>query len=400
MKELKNGSVTSPLGFKANGLRCGLKRKNFDLALLYSIVPAQAAGVFTKNKIKAAPVRIDQLHLRGKIAQAVVVNSGNANCCTGSRGEADALAVATRAATLLDIPVKTVLVASTGVIGKFLPVERILGHLALLVSGLGFDRQDLAARAIMTTDSFAKQCAVEIDIGGRKVTIGAVAKGAGMICPQMATMLCFITTDACIGSDSLQKALERAVDTSFNRISVDGEMSTNDTVIIMANGLALNRAIPAGGALFNRFVEALTFVSQELAKMIVVDGEGATKFLEIQINGAASAADARRAGMQIANSPLVKTMAAGENPNWGRIAACVGASRARFDPQRLEISLQGRTVYKQGSSRVRDLNDLLPLLKGEKKIQIGVHLHSGRYRDLVWTSDLTKEYVQINAEYN
>ncbi|MBU4305328.1 MAG: bifunctional glutamate N-acetyltransferase/amino-acid acetyltransferase ArgJ [Candidatus Omnitrophica bacterium] len=399
MKELLNGTISSPLGFKSNAMHCGIKRKRPDVALIYSIVKAQAAGVFTANKVKAAPVIVDMQQLRGNTAQAIVVNSGNANCCTGKRGERDAWKVVEAAARCLDVSKADVLVASTGVIGKFLPKEAIIKALPELSAGLGFDKAQETAGAIMTTDKFSKQTAVEFEIKGKRVTVGAVAKGAGMICPDMATMLCFVTTDACISAKALKKALASAVDESFNCISVDGEMSTNDSVIILANGLAANELIKQGTPEWNNFTAALQYVCLKLAKMIVEDGEGATKIIQVMVEGAGTKKEACQAAARIANSLLVKTMIAGENPNWGRISACVGASGARFAENKLEIFLQKKVVYKNAMPALKTSETLIRLLK-EKNINITVKLHNGTYSHTIWASDLTAEYVKINTEYN
>jgi N-acetylglutamate synthase (EC 2.3.1.1)/glutamate N-acetyltransferase (EC 2.3.1.35) len=308
MKELISGTISSPLGFKTNALRCGIKKsEKDDLALIYSIVPAKAAAVFTTNKVKAAPLIVGKEHLRNNRAQAIIANSGNANCCTGRRGIQDVNKVSALVARKLDIPAADVLVSSNVVIGKFLPVEKIIAAVPELVNGLAFDKAQRAARAIMTTDTFEKQLAVEIKCKGKPVTIAAVAKGAGMICPDMATMLCFITTDACISVAALKKALRSAVDASFNRISVDGEMSTNDTAIILANGLAENAGITESGSDFKQFVAGLTHVCVRLAKMMVEDGEGASRVMQITVEGAGTQNEAKRAAGKIANSLLVKT---------------------------------------------------------------------------------------------
>ncbi len=399
MKEIIDGAITSPLGFKTNALHCGIKKKKIDLALIYSVVKAQASGVFTSNKVKAAPVIVDRQQLRGNFSQAIIVNSGNANCCTGDRGKKDALKIIDSLAKQLDLPKKLILVASTGVIGKFLPKEKIINALPELVKGLGFDKAGQTAAAIMTTDTFAKQTAVEITIKNKRVTIGAVAKGAGMICPNMATMLCFITTDACISVPALKKALRIAADNSFNCITIDGEMSTNDSVLILANGLAGNPRIKENSREFYLFTEALENVCLKLAKMIVKDGEGAAKFIQVTVEGAKTKKEACRAASFIANSLLVKTMIAGENPNWGRIPASVGASGVSFKEDKLEVFLQKRAVYRNAKPALRDSKTLIPLLEKDN-IDITVKLHNGNFKHTIWTCDLTMEYVKVNTEYN
>ncbi|MBI4846844.1 MAG: bifunctional glutamate N-acetyltransferase/amino-acid acetyltransferase ArgJ [Candidatus Omnitrophica bacterium] len=398
MKEFKNISITAPLGFKTNALHCGIKKKNADLSLIYSVVKAKAAGVFTSNKVKAAPVVIDQEQLRNGCAQAIIVNSGNANCCTGKKGKLDALSVVNALGKYLEIDNSDVLVASTGIIGKFLPVEKIISAIGSLAEGLSFDKSDLTAAALMTTDTFPKQAAVEINLKGKRVIIGAVAKGAGMICPNMATMLCFITTDANISSPLLKKSLRQAVDGSFNCISVDGEMSTNDSVIILANGLSSNSAIKDNSREFKIFTQALKYVCVKLAKMIVQDAEGATKFIEVRVEKAKTKEQAKAAAYQIANSLLVKTMIAGENPNWGRIPACLGASGVDFKDEKIEVFLQKKSVYRNGLPMIKDIKVLIKLLE-KKDIEIVARLNSGKFEYTVWTSDLTAEYVRINTEY-
>lgn len=399
VKELKNGLITSPLGFKTNALYCGIRSKKLDLCLIYSIVKAYAAGVFTSNKVKAAPVVVDMQNLRNGYAQAIVINSGNANCCTGNKGKQDALKIIGELSRYLQLRKNDVLIASTGVIGKFLPVGKIIKALPELVDGLGFDKAHQTAKAIMTTDTYPKQAAVEVKIKGKRVTIAAVAKGAGMIHPDMATMLCFITTDADIRSPVLKKALKFAVAGSFNCISVDNEMSTNDTVIALANGLAANPLIKDKSKEFKIFTRALEYLCLKLAKMIVSDGEGATKIVRVNIHGAKTKKQAKQAAAALAGSVLVKTMIAGNNPNWGRILARIGASGVSFEPERLKVSLQGKLVYKNAMPALKNNNLLIKLLK-KKNICIDVHLGNGSFGHTIWTTDLTKEYVRINMEYN
>ncbi|MFH1460717.1 MAG: bifunctional glutamate N-acetyltransferase/amino-acid acetyltransferase ArgJ [Candidatus Omnitrophota bacterium] len=399
MKELKNCSICAPLGFKTNALCCGIKKTKLDLGLIFSIVSAKAAGVFTTNKIKAAPVSIDEQQLKNFKAQAIIINSGNANCCTGKKGYQDALKTIEATARHLKINKDDCLVASTGVIGKFLPVAKILKALPDLIQGLGFNRADAVAASIMTTDKFAKKTAVQIKIKNKPVTIGAIAKGAGMISPDMATMLCFITTDANISGKLLKRSLKIAVDNSFNCISVDGQMSTNDSVIIMANGLAQKETIKDKTKEFKIFTKAVEYVCLKLAKMIVIDGEGATKLIKVCVNNAQTQKQAKIAAEFIANSPLVKTMIAGHNPNWGRIPACLGASKINFKESKLELFLQNKKVYSQGKPGKVNRNNLIDELK-KKEILIKVNLNNGKFSHTLWTSDLTAEYVKINTAYN
>ena len=397
MKVLKKGTISTPLGFKTNSICCGIKKNKQDLALIYSIVRAQAAGVFTKNKVKAAPVLLGIKNLKDEHAQAIIINSGNANCCTGKRGAEDALSVSKALAKQLKLPVKDILMSSTGVIGKYLPKEKIINALPELISGLGFNNAHKMAQAIMTTDSFAKQAAVEIKIKNKPVTIAAAAKGAGMICPNMATMLCYVTTDALIEQAALKKALKAAVDETFNCISIDGEMSTNDSVIILSNGLAVNAVIKDKSSEFKRFARALTFVCLELAKMIVQDGEGATKFIEINVLGAKSKKQASIAAMAIANSMLVKTMMAGNNPNWGRIPAALGAAEVDFKEEKLILTLQKQVVFKNSVPFLKDRDALIRSLK-KKDINITAHLNNGNFAHRVYSSDLTVDYVKIKSD--
>lgn len=399
MKELKKGTISTPLGFKTSALWCGLKKKKPDLALIYSIVRAHSAGVFTQNLVKAAPVELGIRKLKDNYAQAIIINSGNANCCTGKQGLDDALLISRLLSDQLHLPAKDVLMSSTGVIGKYLPREKIIKALPKLVGGLGFNNAHKASRAIMTTDTFNKQIAVEIKIKNRPVTIAAVAKGAGMIAPDMATMLCFVTTDANIGQAALKKALKAAVDASFNCISIDGQMSTNDSVIIMANGLAANAMINENSREFKIFFQALKYVCLELAKMIVKDAEGATKFIEIIVKGAKSKKAANTAAMAIANSILVKTMIAGNNPNWGRIPAALGAAGVDFDADKLELSLGKKVVFKRAIPVLKDRQGLIKSLK-KKEINITANLNNGCFEHTVYSSDLTVEYVKVNMAYN
>ncbi len=399
MKEIRNGAITSPLGFKTKAVCCGIKKGKPDLALIYSIVKAKSAAVFTANKIKAAHIEISKRNLKNNCAQAVIVNSGNANCGTGEKGKHDARKIISRLAECLKLKEDGILIASTGVIGKFLPLKKILSKIKNLVQGLNFNTADEVASSIMTTDTYPKQTAVEIKIKDRRVTLGAVAKGAGMICPNMATMLCFITTDADIEISALKKVLKEAVDGSFNCISVDGQMSTNDTVIILANGLAGNPIIRRGTKDLKVFASALKHMCLKLAKMIVEDGEGATKIIQVNVTGAQTKREAKLAAQSIANSPLVKTMIAGNNPNWGRILACLGAARVHLHEKKLKIFLQKRLVYRNARP-VLSSNKALIRLLAKKQVEITVDLNRGNSQFSMWASDLTAEYVRINTEYN
>jgi len=393
VKKIKGG-VTAPQGFLAGSAHCGIKRSKKDLCLIFSRVPCRAAGVFTSNRVKAAPLLVCEKNLKNAAAQAIIANSGNANCMTGRAGLNDALKVTKSAAAALSIKPESVLPASTGVIGKRLPVGRIVSFIPKLVLSLGRDGSAETAKAIMTTDTIAKQTAVSVTIGRRTVKIGAMAKGAGMIHPGMATMLAFITTDAAIRAGALKKALKESVDATFNRITVDGDMSTNDCALILSNGGAGNSAIGASGRHYEIFRNALTAVCLEMAEKIVRDAEGATKFVRVSVKKAANAADAAKAAYAIATSVLVKTALYGGDPNWGRIAAAVGRSGASFSPGKLDIYLGGKK-FLSGGTAVKTVAKKLR----DGEIEIRVVLNKGRAQASVLTSDLSKEYVDINAHY-
>lgn len=398
MKIIK-GSVTAPQGFIANGIKCGIKKGKLDLALIVSKMPALAAGVFTSNEIKAAPVKVSKERIKKGKAQAIIVNSGNANCLTGKKGIKDAIDVAKYVSRSLWIAEEDVLVASTGIIGKPLPLDKIKSAIPKLVKGLSRTKERQAAEAVLTTDTHPKRIAVAINIGSRSVRIGGITKGAGMICPGLATMLCFLTTDADIELNALKCSLKSSVENSFNAITVDGDMSTNDMVLILANGLARNPKIRYQTSEHKIFNDALNYVTSYLAKEIVKDGEGATKFVEIKVNGARSSVDAKKIAKTIANSNLVKTAIAGEDPNIGRIAATAGAAGVKFNESRLDIYLNGRKIVSGGNVIYRDKIKLKDLLK-KKEIAITLDLDSGRNSATVWTCDLTEEYIKINARYN
>ncbi|MCM8784167.1 MAG: bifunctional glutamate N-acetyltransferase/amino-acid acetyltransferase ArgJ [Candidatus Omnitrophica bacterium] len=395
------GGITAPHGFEASGISCGIKKGNaLDLALIYSQQPALAVGLFTSSHFPANHVVLDRTRLnRYGRAQAIIVNSGNANCAVGEKGLSDAERVTDKVAKVLGINSFLVLMASTGIIGKRLPVEKIERAIPLLINTKRKDRYRLASRAIMTTDKKPKDIALELKIKGKKIRIGAMAKGAGMINPRLATMLCFITTDLSINSKLLKKALKEAVDNSFNRISIDGEMSTNDSVIIMANGLAGNRRIDnLEESDFLVFSEGLRFGCEYLARQIVLDGEGATKFISIKVKGAKNRFEAERVSRTIANSPLFKTAMYGQNPNWGRIISACGASEARLNPEKLDISLGGQFVFRCGKPVGKDFQHFKKILeKREIKVEIDLNLGKGEYS--LWTIDLSEDYVRINAGY-
>lgn len=404
MKIIK-GSITAPEGFLASGVKSGIKKNNLDLGLIFSSVPAHASGVFTKNTVKAAPVVLSAEKLRNGWAQAIIVNSGNANALNGKNGMKWASRMAEAVSAKMWIDTDDVLVASTGIIGKPFPIEKIEAAVPALVKGLNKPGELAVAKAIMTTDLVPKRISVAVKIGGKTVKIGGIAKGSGMICPNMATMLCFITTDAGIERKALKSSLKEAVEDSLNMVTVDGDTSTNDTVFVLANGLAANPLIKSGGhgprkgKDYKAFCAALKYVMVYLAKEIARDGEGASKFIEIAVKGAKSKADAKKIAMGIANSNLVKTAIAGEDPNIGRIASSAGASGVKFSESKLDIYLNGIKIVKNGNANF-GLRPKAQKALEKKEINITVDLNSGKYSTTAWTCDLTEGYIKINARYN
>ncbi len=389
------GGVTTPAGFSAGAVAAGVKnasQKRLDLGVIVSAVPCNAAAVFTTNKIKAAPVLLDQKRLKSGKARGVVANSGCANACTGPQGMSDALEMAELAAELAGLKADDMLVASTGVIGTLLPMPRIrkaIPKIKLSVAG-GHD----VARAIMTTDTVPKEAAVKA--GG--FTIGGVSKGAGMIAPDMATLLCFLTTDANVESGFLKTALRRAVDISFNMISIDGDGSTNDTMLIMANGKAGGPAINRGSPKAALFQAALEKICIYLARANARDGEGATRLIEVIVEGAANEADARKAARTIVSSSLVKTAVHGCDPNWGRVLAAAGRSGAALEPEKIALEIGGIPLVKAGAPVAFDEEKVVKSL-GSEEVKIVLNLNLGRAKATAWGCDLSAEYVKINAEY-
>jgi len=393
-----SGGVTTPQGFRAAGVSAGIKANGgLDLALLVSETPATAAAVFTINRAQAAPVLVSREHLTrsGGIARAVIVNSGCANACTGDEGLQIANTMAADTARLVGCPVEHVLVASTGVIGVALPLDKIRSGLPAALRALGANQGAAAARAIMTTDPFPKEAAARTTIGGRDASVGGMAKGSGMIEPMMATMLAFITTDAAVPQPLLDRALRDAVHDTFNAITVDGECSTNDTVMLLANG-ASGATVDAGQ--YDAFVRALRGVCLELALGIVRGGEGATKLVTVTVTGAASPEEARRAAKAIANSPLVKTAIHGGDPNWGRLIAVAGRAGVEFDLGRAAVTIGSTVLFEAGTPHDDNAPRAAEYLKG-KEIAVAVDLGAGRATSTVWTCDLSAEYVRINADY-
>jgi glutamate N-acetyltransferase/amino-acid N-acetyltransferase len=394
---LLSGGVTTPRGFRAAGIAAGIKAQGLDLALLVSDKAATAAGVFTTNRVQAAPVVVSREHLlkSGGVARAVIVNSGCANACTGEEGMKVARAMAFDTAGALDCPAEQVLVASTGVIGVGLSIERIRAALPTALGTLAATSGALAARAIMTTDPFPKEAATQVRLGGRDVAIGGMAKGSGMIEPNLATMLGFLTTDASVPAGLLARALREAVDASFNAITVDGECSTNDTVLLLANG---ESGAQVDDANYGQFAGALGEVCRELALGIVRGGEGATKLVAVSVSGAASAVEARRAAKAIANSPLVKTAVHGGDPNWGRIVAVAGRAGVALDLSRTSVAIGSIVLFEGGRPHDDRAPQAAAQLNG-KDVSISIDLGAGTFRDTVWTCDLSADYVRINADY-
>jgi len=393
------GGVTSAAGFLAGTAFAAIKKADKrDVAVIYSTVPATAAGVFTLNKVKAAPVRLCMERLAGGKAQAVVVNSGNANACNGEQGMRDALAMAAEAAGVLGVPEETVLVASTGVIGQKMPMGKVLSGIRAAAGYVSPDGGPLAAQAIMTTDTYPKETAVQVEIGGKIVTVGGMAKGAGMIHPNMATLLCFITTDAAVSPHLLEQALKHAVARSFNMVTVDGDTSTNDTVLFMANGLAGNKPVDEEGRDFDTFGKALNEVCARLAVAVARDGEGATKLIEVEARGAATEEDARLAARAVAGSSLVKAAVFGLDANWGRIICAAGYSGASFDPEKVDIFLGDEQVAAGGCSLEFSEERALETLKKDK-VKITLDFKAGPFAATAWGCDLSYDYVKINADY-
>ncbi len=393
-------SITFPRGFKASGAIVGIKANgHYDLGLLVSETVATSAAVFTKNKFKAAPVLVsrDNLAKGGHKTRAIIVNSGCANALTGKAGLLAANRTVAEVARRLRVPKQQVLVASTGVIGRELPVQEIQESLPGLIATLKSEPNNHFVESILTTDTFPKQASVEVALSSKKrIRIGATAKGAGMIHPNMATMLCFVTTDAAISQKKLASALSYAVDRSFNAITVDGDTSTNDTVYLLANGASGGEV--KAPAEFKIFTDALTNVLRALAMMIVRDGEGATRFVTVNVESAATYSDAVKVGRAIGTSPLVKTAIFGGDPNWGRILSAVGNSEVKFDPAKVELKLEGVSIFRRNEPQDVDLH-VLDEMFSRKEIEMTIRLNAGKESARVFTCDLSYDYVKINGEY-
>ena len=388
-------SVTFPKGFTASGIKAGIKKSgNDDLALIYSERPAAVAGTFTQNQV-AAPVEVSKEVVRHGTARAIVANAGCANACTGDGGLADAKEMGALAGAALGCAAEEVVVASTGVIGVRLPMEKLRAGIKEAAACLSPEGGEAAAKAILTTDTYCKGGAVEIELGGQKVRFGAIAKGSGMIQPNMATMLAFITTDAAIAPTILQEALSEVVEV----ISVDGDMSTNDMAIVMANGAAGNPLIEEKGADYELFVATLRTLCTGLSQRIAADGEGATKFLTIEVTGAHTFADAKQVAMSVAKSPLVKTAFFGEDPNWGRVICAVGYAGVPMAPEKTVVKFGDIPVYAHGVGAAFDSAAIDKVMEAHD-ITIAIDLGMGAASATVWSCDFSYGYVKINGEYH
>lgn len=401
-----NGGVTAPKGFLASGLNAGIKNQTKkDMAMVFSSTPCAAAGVFTTNLVKAAPVKWDkEIVTTSPYVQAVVVNSGIANACTGAEGLGYCADTAAEAAAALNIPKTAVLVASTGVIGKQLPIDKIKSGVTALSNVLGSSREDakLAAEAIMTTDTKSKEVACTLELGGKQVTVAGMCKGSGMIHPNMCTMLCFVTTDAAISHELLQKALSEDVVDTFNMISVDGDTSTNDTVLVMANGQAENTPITKEGEDYKTFCEALHFIMLELSKKIAGDGEGCTCLFEATVIGAKDKNQARIIAKSVVCSSLTKAAVFGHDANWGRILCAMGYSGAQFDPEVVDIWLESKAgtikIVENGIATDYSEETATKILS-EEEVIAKMDIKEGNETATAFGCDLTYEYVKINGDY-
>ena len=399
-EQMKKYGVCYPHGFKAAGVKAGIKKSgNLDVALIVSDRDASVAGVFTTNAVSAACVGVSKAAVSGGKARAVVANAGCANACTGEQGEQDAKATAAAAAKEIGCDAKEVIVASTGVIGVNLPMDKMTAGIKAAYAELSADGSQNAANAIITTDTHPKELTAKIELSGKEVRLGAIAKGSGMICPNMATMLCFITTDAAIESSLLQKILSEVAEDTFNMISVDGDMSTNDMAIILANGAAGNEKITAQNADYDKLREALKEICTELSRMIAADGEGATKFLTVNVTGAKTKDDAKNVARAVANSPLVKTAFFGEDPNWGRVVCAAGYAKADVNPEKMTVAFGGVPVFDCGTGAKNDAEELKKVM-AQHDIEIDIALNSGSESATMWTCDFSYEYVKINGEYH
>jgi glutamate N-acetyltransferase/amino-acid N-acetyltransferase len=399
---MANNTITAPKGFLAAGIPCGIKASgNADLGLIVCPTGAKAAGVFTTNKIVSAAVQISKKHIKGPRIFAIVVNSGNANACTGKIGINNAIKMCSETARQIEEDAHRVLVASTGIIGEQLPIKKITAGIGKAVDKLsstpagGLD----FTRAIMTTDTRAKQLCVTLEISGAKVTIAGAVKGSGMIGPNMATTLCFLTTDAAVSRPLLNKALKDAIGNSLNKLTIDGHQSTNDTAILLASGLAGNRPIAGQSTQYKKFAKAVANLCDDLARQMALDAEGGTRMFKVVVNGAATKADARKACRAVADYPLVKCAVHGGDPNWGRIICAVGSAGVKFKLDKLSCRLGPVTVFRNGGPAKFDPKKASKVVS-QTEHTITIDLGAGRFSDFCYGCDLSAEYVKINAEYH
>ncbi len=395
-----NGTIVSPKGFKVAGLYSGVKRKKNDLGVIYSEIPAQAAAVYTLNKVKAEPLKLTKETLsKENIVQAVIVNSGNANACTGKQGMLDAIEMQKETAKKFNVKQDHVAVASTGIIGLQMPMDKIIPH----INQLEVDSTEEAAsdfcEAILTTDTFTKSVSFETEIDGKKVVMSGAAKGSGMIEPNMGTMFGFITTDANIEANVLDGALKEVVNQTFNCITVDGDTSTNDMVLVMANGMAENESLTKNHPEWSKFIELLKQTSEALSKMIARDGEGASKLIEVNVTGANSVSDARKVAKSVVGSSLVKTAIFGTDANWGRVIVAVGYSEVEIDPELIDLSIGGIQLLEKSEPVAYSEELAKEYLEEKEIINIEINLNQGNESGKAWGCDLTYDYVRINASY-
>jgi glutamate N-acetyltransferase/amino-acid N-acetyltransferase len=394
--------VCAPRGFQAGAAAAHIRgdgdAQRLDVAVLRSEQPCEVAGVFTRNVVKAAPVVISQLSLRRPGVQAVVLNSGNANACTGAQGFKDALLMCKATGDACDLDPAQVLVCSTGVIGRPMPMDRVVGGIRAAAAALSGDGDAAAARAIMTTDTVPKEASTVFEAGGRRYNVGGMAKGAGMIHPDMATLLAVVTTDAPVAPGALQPVLSRVADETFNCVTVDGDTSTNDTLLLLANGQGGGEPFAEGSADLAALEAAVLRVCDDLSEQLVADAEGATKHFRVAVGGAVSRDQARLAARTVAGSPLVKTAIHGSDPNWGRIVAALGRSGAHFALDRLQVSIGGVPVFENGSPVVANTERIRGVF-AQSRIEISVQLGAGDFEAHAWGCDLSADYVRINADY-
>ncbi|MTI65034.1 MAG: bifunctional ornithine acetyltransferase/N-acetylglutamate synthase [Firmicutes bacterium] len=402
MKIIKDKPISVVPGFKTMGIHCGVKKRKKDLCLIYSQSPAVSAATFTKNKSMAAPVMVSQKHIKNENTQAIIINSGNANACTGTKGYEDALKMTETVANNLNLKKEEVMVASTGIIGVNLPINNIVSGIDKCCNLIDNNDGESSAQAILTTDSFTKTITVKLEIDNKPIFISAIAKGSGMIHPNMGTMLSFITTNLNIEKDILNDMLKLSIEDSYNMVSVDGDTSTNDTVIMLANKMANNKVISKKSEDYYKFKKALDYVNKYLAKMIAKDGEGSTKLIEVNLENAKSLKDAKLCAKSVVSSNLVKTAMFGNDPNWGRILCSLGYSGGDFSQEKVDISIGCENslldLVKNGISLDFDKTSAEKILKN-KHIIIKINLNDGKYKATAWGCDLTYDYIKCNGVY-